>query len=223
MAKYVDGDLLSGVSSAVLVGRDLVDVHCAGFADIEAKTPMAVDHIFRVFSNSKLVTSMAALMLYEEGRFDFDDAIEEYLPQLGNRQVLRPNATDPDDREVAATSITIRHLMTHTSGLSYGLFDPNALITKLHADAGVHNPLTPLSGMINALEGLPLVFHPGRGWEYSVATDVLGRLVEVISGMSLDAFFTARIFEPLGMADTGFSVRRKNMTDWPPTMPAPIS
>lgn len=78
--------------------------------------------------------------------------------------------------------------MTHTSGLSYGLFDPNALITKLYADAGVHNPLTPLSGMIDALEGLPLVFHPGRGWEYSVATDVLGRLVEVISGMSLDAF-----------------------------------
>src|SRR6202166_5367635 len=84
MRRYVDGNILSGVSSAVLVGRDLVDVHCVGWADKEAQTPLRVDHIFRVFSNTKLVTSCAALLLFEEGRFQLDDPIERYIPQLAN-------------------------------------------------------------------------------------------------------------------------------------------
>ena len=93
MQRYVDGNILSGVSSAVLVGRDLVDVNCAGWADKEAQIPLRTDHIFRVFSNTKLVTSCAALLLFEEGRFQLDDPIEKFIPQLGNRRVLRPGAT----------------------------------------------------------------------------------------------------------------------------------
>src|SRR5205085_8169693 len=89
MQRYVDGNLLSGVSSAVLVGRDLVDVNCAGWADKEAQTPLRTDHIFRVFSNTKLITSSAALLLMEEGKFGLDDPIERFIPQLGNRKVLR--------------------------------------------------------------------------------------------------------------------------------------
>ena len=101
MRRYVDGDILSGVSSAVLVGRELVDVRCVGFADKEAQTPMRVDHIFRVFSNTKLVTSCAVLLLFEEGRLQLDDPIETFIPQLGNRRVLREGATTLSDTEPA--------------------------------------------------------------------------------------------------------------------------
>jgi CubicO group peptidase (beta-lactamase class C family) len=124
MRRYVDGNLLSGVSSAVLVGRELVDVNCVGWANKEAQTPLRVDHIFRIFSNTKLVTSCAALLLFEEGRFQLDDPIERFIPQLANRRVLRPGATSLDETEPAKGSITIRHLMSHRSGLSYGVFDP---------------------------------------------------------------------------------------------------
>src|SRR6266851_1044222 len=108
MQRYVDGNLLSGVSSAVLVGRDLVDVNCAGWADKEAQIPLRADHIFRVFSNTKLVTSCAALLLFEEGRFKLDDPIEKFIPQLANRRVLRPGAASLDETEPARGSITVR-------------------------------------------------------------------------------------------------------------------
>ena len=106
MRRYVDGNILSGVSSAVLVGRDLVDVNCVGWADKEAQTPLRADHIFRVFSNTKLVTSCAALLLFEEGRFQLDDPVERFIPQLANRRVLRVGATSLDETEPARGSIT---------------------------------------------------------------------------------------------------------------------
>ena len=145
MQRYVDGNLLSGVSSAVLVGRDLVDVNCVGWADKEAQIRLRTDHIFRVFSNTKLVTSCAALLLFEEGQFELDDPIEKFIPQLGNRKVLRPGATSLDDTEPAKSSITIRHLLSHSSGLSYGFFDPGTVIFKAYNERGVHNPTTTLA------------------------------------------------------------------------------
>src|SRR5499427_2368880 len=206
MQRYVDGDLLSGFSSAVLVSRDLIDVTCLGWADKEAQIPLRVDHIFRVFSNTKLVTSCAALLLFEEGRFQLDDPIEQSIPQLANRRVLRPDATSLDQTEPAARPITIRHLMSHSSGLSYGLLDPGTLIFKAYNERKVLNPATTLAEMMDVLPDLPLVFHPGMSWEYSVAIDVLARLVEVISGQRFDAFIQSRILGPLGMVDTGFVV-----------------
>src|SRR5215468_8561121 len=210
MQRYVDGNLLSGFSSAVLVGRDLVDVNCIGWADKEAQIPLRIDHIFRVFSNTKLVTSCAALLLFEEGRFQLDDPIEQFIPQLARRRVLRPGATTLDQTEPAARPITIRHLMSHSSGLSYGLLDPGTLIFKAYNERKVLNPATTLTEMMDALADLPLVFHPGMSWEYSVATDVLARLVEVISGQRFDAFIQSRILGPLGMVDTGFVVSDRN-------------
>ena len=204
--RYVDGNLLSGFSSAVLVGRDLADVTCIGWADKEAPIPLRVDHIFRVFSNTKLVTSCAALLLFEEGRFQLDDPIEQFIPQLANRRVLRPDATSLDQTEPAVRPITIRHLMSHSSGLSYGLLNPGTLIFNAYNARKVVNPATTLAEMIDVLADLPLVFHPGMSWEYSVATDVLARLVEVISGQRFDAFIQSRILGPLGMVDTGFVV-----------------
>jgi len=206
MQRYVGENILPGVSSALLVGRDLIDVKCFGWADKEAQKPLQIDHIFRVFSNTKLITSCAALLLFEEGCFQLDDPIERFIPQLGNRRVLRPNATLLDETEAAVGPITIRHLMSHSSGLSYGLFDPGTLIFKAYNEQKVNNPSTTLAEMMNVLADLPLIFHPGTSWEYSVATDVLARLVEVISGQPFGVFIQSRILGPHGMADTGFVV-----------------
>jgi CubicO group peptidase (beta-lactamase class C family) len=210
MRRYVDGNLLPGFSSAVLVGRDLVDVSCIGWADKEAQIPLRVDHIFRIFSNTKLITSCAALLLFEDGRFQLDDPIEGFIPQLAARRVLRPGATSLDQTEPAVRPITIRHLMSHSSGLSYGLLDPRTLIFNAYNERKVNSPATTLAEMIDVLADLPLAYHPGASWEYSVAIDVLARLVEVISGQRFDAFIQSRILGPLGMVDTGFVVSDRN-------------
>ena len=115
MRRLVDGNILSGVSSAVLVGRDLVDVNCTGWADKEAQIPLRADHLFRAFSNTKLITSCAALLLVEEGRFQLDDPVERFIPQLANRRVLRPGAASLDETEPARGSITIRQLLDRKS------------------------------------------------------------------------------------------------------------
>ena len=192
----VDGNILSGVSSAVLVGRDLVDLDCAGWADKEAQIPLRADHLCRVFSNTKLITSCAALLLFEEGRFQLDDPIERYIPQLANRRVLRPGASSPSDTEPAERPITIRHLLSHRAGLSYGFLDPEATISKAYNERKVLNPATTLAEMMDVLSDLPLTYHPGRSWEYSVATDVTVRMLPCPS-------------RPLRGLSAGRSTRRK--------------
>jgi len=206
MQRYVDQEILPGVSWTVLRGGDVVDQQCVGFADREAKTPLKPDHIFRAFSNTKIFVTCSIMLLVEQGRIGLDDAVEKFLPQLGHRKVLKPDAKSLADVEPAKSSITIRHLLTHTAGLSYGLFDPGSVIFKAYGEAKILNPLTPLSGFIDSLADLPLTYQPGASWEYSVATDVLGRVVEVVSGKTLDAFFKAHIYDPLGMTDTDFFV-----------------
>jgi CubicO group peptidase (beta-lactamase class C family) len=206
MKAQVDEEFLPCVSTALLRDGQVVDTFCYGFADREASVPLKEDHIFRMFSNTKLMTSCAVLMLFEQGQIQLDDPVETYIPELGARQVLKQGATRIEDVEPARTSITIRHLMTHTSGLSYGLFDPGTIMFNAYKSAMVMHPGKPMSEMMTSLAALPLSFHPGARWEYSVATDVLGRLVEVISGKTLGEFLSSRIFEPLGMMDTGFWV-----------------
>ena len=206
MQRQVDLGFLPGVAIAVLAGGEVVDSFCTGWADKEAGIALRPDHIYRIFSNTKLVTSCAALLLWEEGRFDLDDPIERFIPQLGQRQVLRAGATRSDDVEPASGPITIRQLFTHSSGLSYGLFDPGSLITRLYTEGKILDPRTTLAQKMDALALLPLKFHPGTDWEYSVASDVLARLVEVISGQRFGDFLAGRIFTPLGMVDTGFVV-----------------
>ncbi|MBK6867461.1 MAG: beta-lactamase family protein [Burkholderiales bacterium] len=200
----VRGGFLPGVSTALLRGREVVDRFVCGQADIETNTPLREDHLFRVFSNTKLVTSCAVLLLVEQGRLGLDDPIERYLPELGQRQVLRPGATRIDEVEPARRPITVRHLMTHTAGLSYGLFNPGTLLNDAYRQASVHRPTLSNAQLVTELAQLPLAFHPGEQWEYSLATDVLGRLIEVVSGDSLGHFFSRYMFEPLDMADTAF-------------------
>jgi CubicO group peptidase (beta-lactamase class C family) len=206
MGRYVDGDLLAGVSMAVLRGRELVDLHCEGWADREQREPMRVDHLFRAFSNTKLLTTCAALLLHEQGRFELDDPVERWLPQLADRRVLRRGATELGDTEPARGPITVRHLVTHGAGLSYGIFDPGTPIYKAYNARAIMDPRASLADMVDKLADLPLTYHPGSGWEYSVATDVLARLVEVVSGQRFGDFIAQTILEPLGMRDTGFVV-----------------
>lgn len=206
LQSQVDRGFLSGVSTALLRGREVVDQFVCGHADIEAKIPLREDHIFRAFSNTKLFTSVAVLLLMEDGKVSMDDPIERHLPELGNRQVLRPGAKSIDDVEPAQRSITVRHLMTHTSGLGYGAFDPGTVLFNAYTAAGVHDPRLSQAQFLTKLAALPLGFQPGTQWEYSLATDVLGRLVEVLSGQSLGDFFAQRIYQPLGLTDTDFWV-----------------
>lgn len=215
MRAQVDGQFLPGVSTALLRGREVVDRFCYGFADKEAGTALRVDHIHRIFSSTKLVTSCAVMLLIEEGRIALDDPIEAYIPELGGLQVLRPGATRIDDTEPAESSITIRHLMTHTSGLSYGIFDPGSVLFNAYNQRNVSNRNQTLAEMMTVLAGLPLAFQPGTQWEYSVATDVLGRLVELVSGTSFGEFLRRRVFDPLEMVDTDFWVpeaKRERLT-----------
>ncbi|HMN20943.1 MAG TPA: serine hydrolase domain-containing protein [Ottowia sp.] len=206
MRAQVAQGFLPGVATAVLRGREVVDRFVCGQADVEAGVPLRGDHIFRVFSNTKLLTSCAVLLLLEDGRLRLDDPVERYLPALAHRQVLRPGAQRIDEVEPARRSITLQHLMTHTSGLGYGAFDPGTLLFEAYQAAGVHNPLLTQQQFIDTLAPLPLGFQPGERWEYSLATDVLGCVVEVVSGLALGDFFQQRICGPLGMTDTAFWV-----------------
>jgi len=206
MQRYVDREVLAGVSWSVLRGRDVVDQQCVGFADREANVALRTDHIFRVYSNTKIIVTCAIMLLVEEGRIGLDDVVEKFLPQLGNRKVLKAGATSLADVEPAQSSIMIHQLLNHSSGLSYGIFDPGTVLFKAYNEVRVLNSQTPLTDMIDKLADLPLAYHPGTSWEYSIATDVLGRVIEVVSGEGLDAFLKTRIFDPLGMVDTGFYV-----------------
>ena len=182
MRAQVDQQFLPGVSTVLMRGREVVDRFCYGQADREAGVALREDHIFRMFSSTKLITACAVMLLVEDGRIGLDDPVDTYIPELGARQVLRRGAQHMDETEPAKSRITLRHLMTHTSGLSYGIFDPGSLQFQAYNQAGVLNPTQDLAGMMKALAPLPLSFHPGTQWEYSVASDVLGRVIEVVSG-----------------------------------------
>lgn len=206
MSSYVEKDVLAGISYAVLQGREVIETQCIGWADREAQLPLREDHLFRVFSNTKLVTSCGVLMLIEDGLIKLDDAIGDYLPQLSRLNVLKPGAASLTDVEPAQGPIIIRHLLSHSSGLSYGLLDPGTLIFKAYVERKILNPLLSSAQVVDVLSELPLVFQPGASWEYSMGTDVLGRLIEVVTGQSLATFFESRIFMPLRMHDTSFVV-----------------
>ena len=146
------------------------------------------------------------MMLHDRGLFDLDDPIEMYLPAFADMRVLREGATSLDETEPAERSVTLRHLLRHTSGLSYGFVEPDSVIDQGYAAAGLGGFDGTLSDLCVLLGGLPLAFQPGTQWRYSFATDVVARLVEVLSGHRFDTFLETSIFAPLGMADTGFYV-----------------
>lgn len=207
-ARYVDDGRLPGW--ALVVSRDGRIVHLASYGrrDVEAGLPVEPDTLWRVYSMTKPVTSVAAMMLYEEGAFELKDPVSTLIPAFADQRVYKSGSALAPVTEPALGPVRIWHLLTHTAGLTYGFHYAHP-VDAMYRAAGFEwgaPPQLDLAGCCDAWASFPLLFQPGAEWNYSVASDVLGRVVEVASGQSLDDFFRTRIFEPLGMTDTGFSV-----------------
>jgi CubicO group peptidase (beta-lactamase class C family) len=201
--KMVDKKEVAGAVTIIARHGKVVYVESQGMMDMDAGKPMQADTIFRFYSMTKPITTTAAMILCEEGRFQLDEPVSKYLPEFKPSRVHTGNGNEMADIK---REVTIRDLMRHTSGLTYGFFG-NSPVDKLYLNAKVlADPNDDLAGLITKLSKLPLVYEPGTHFNYSVSTDVLGRLVEVVSGKPLDEFFQERIFAPLDMKDTGFFV-----------------
>ncbi|UTA69398.1 serine hydrolase [Emticicia sp. 21SJ11W-3] len=207
--EYVDKSYMAGV--VVLVARNGKTVYhkAYGYDDISTKKAMDKNAIFRIASQTKAITSVAVMMLFEEGKFLLDDPISKYIPSFKNPVVLdKFNEKDSSYTTTPARrEITIRDLLTHTSGIGYpmiGSKEAVAIYAKNNIPSGVDTPFNTLKDAINRLAKLPLAHNPGEKFTYGLNTDVLGYLVEVVSGVSFDEFLRMRIFKPLGMNDTYF-------------------
>lgn len=208
----IDAKRVAGMVTMVVRHGQVAWLSAQGMADREQAKPMKADAIFRICSMSKPITSTAVMMLYEEGRFTLDDPVSKYLPEFKDPKVLVKPATGQPYTIPARREITIRDLLRHTSGLTYNW---NETLGQRYLDANVASGLMPYDGTIadsvRRLASVPLLFSPGERFEYSLSIDVLGRLVEVLSGMPLDEFFRTRIFEPLDMRDTCFYVSAQQL------------
>ena len=206
MQQFVETGDVAGCVTLVWRHGKIARVDTLGSSDSETLTPMTRDTLFRIASMTKPVTSVAALMLVEEGHIALDDPVSRWLPELANPKVLKDPAGPLERTEPARVPITLLDLLTHRAGFAYHFTAFGAL-----ADAygnifnGVDGSVDP-GAWLNRVAELPLMFQPGTRWHYGISTDVLGALIQRISGLSLDAFLRTRIFEPLAMTDTGFVV-----------------
>ena len=207
MEGYVSSGKLPGALTLVARGGRIAYLRSLGHRDVACALPLDLDTLLRFYSMTKPITSVAVMMLYEEGRFQLDDQVGRYIPAFADLQVYVSGAGEEVVTEPARSPMTIHQLLTHTCGLTYGLgaTDPiSALYRERKTDFYVDDG--PLEEVVERLARVPLVHHPGERWNYGVSTDVLGRLVEIFSGQRFDRFLAARIFEPLGMRDTFFEV-----------------
>ena len=202
MESYVTERGVVGISTMVCRRGEIVHDEQFGFQDKEAGVAMAPDTIFRIYSMTKPVVSTALMLLHEEGAFQLEQPVAQYLPAFGATKVLADDGTLVDQ----ARPMQIRDVLSHTSGLTYDFMADNP-VAQMYRDARIMNDSTrPLDALIDELATIPLAFQPGARWHYSVGIDVAARLVEVLSGQSLGDFLQQRLFEPLGMGDTGFGV-----------------
>ena len=208
---YINNKRLIGAVSIMLKDNQVVQYKGYGYADIDSKKPMAKDQIFRIMSQTKAITSVGLMILYEQGKLLLDEPISDFIPEFKHPVVLdKFNDADTTYTTVAADrEITFRDLLTHTSGLDYtdiGSSKVQAIYRKNHIPSGLGYFDASLLERMKALGKLPLSFQPGKKWQYGLNSDLLGCIIEVISGMSLESFLTKNIFEPLGMKDTYFNV-----------------
>jgi CubicO group peptidase (beta-lactamase class C family) len=207
--KYVDEKQFNGATAIIVRDGKIIYYKAFGYSDIQQKKAMQKDNIFRIASMTKPIVSVAAMMLYEEGKFSLDDPISKFIPAFKNPKVIdKYNPADTSYSTIPAKSeITIRQLLNQTSGIGYaqiGSNEANGIYFKNSINGGIGTPYSNLKEMITKLATLPLFNHPGEKFLYGLNTDVLGYLVEVLSGMPLDKFLAERIFTPLGMKDTYF-------------------
>jgi CubicO group peptidase (beta-lactamase class C family) len=211
MNDWVKQKWINGSVALIVRNGKIVFDKAYGYNDVDTKTPLDKNGIFRIASQTKAVTTVAVMMLWEEGKFSLDDPVSKFIPSFANEKVLK--SFNPADTTYTTTPakrpVTIRDLLTHTSGLGYpGIGTPEeiALYSKYFITGGVGVRGQKISDAMNRLGGLPLFFQPGEQWKYGLNHDVLGYLVELWSGMSLEDFFAKRIFQPLGMKDTYFNI-----------------
>ena len=212
MNDWVKKNWINGSVALIARKGKVVFYKAYGYNDLNTKAALDKNGIFRIASQTKAITTVAAMMLWEEGKFSLDDPVVKYIPSFAKQQVLSGfTAKDTTYTTIPAKrNITIRDLLTHTSGIGYpGIGSPeaNAIYAKagITGGVGVKAPLT-LAETMNRLGTLPLLFQPGEKWMYGVNTDLLGYLIQIWSGMSLEDFFTKKIFQPLKMNDTYFNV-----------------
>ena len=202
MESYVSERGVAGISTMVSRRGRIVHAAQFGFQDTEAGIPMSADSVFRIYSMTKPIVSTALMLLHEEGRFQLEHPVAQYLPAFATTKVLGADGDLVDQ----ARPMQIRDLLTHTSGLTYDFMADNP-VAQLYRDARIMNDATrSLEALIDDLVALPLAFQSGSRWHYSVGIDVAARLIEVLSGQSVGDFLQDRLFGPLGMADTGFGV-----------------
>ncbi|TCK20272.1 serine hydrolase domain-containing protein [Pseudonocardia endophytica] len=206
--RYVDDGRLPGWSIAVARKGRIAHLSHYGVLDLEDRRPVGDDSRWRIYSMTKPITSVAALMLWEQGALELTDPVSRYIPEFADQRVYRSGSALNPGTDAAAGPMRIWHLLTHTSGLTYGFHHAHP-VDEMYRSAGYEFGAprgVDLAGACAVWGGLPLLFEPGTEWNYSVATDVLGRVVEVASGTTLDRFFAERILGPLGMDETGFRV-----------------
>ena len=211
MNDWVKNKWTNGAVALIARNGKIVFDKAYGYNDADHKIPLDKNGIFRIASQTKAVTSVAAMILWEEGKFSLDDPVSKYIPGFANQKVLDNfNWKDTTFTTVPAKRpVTILDLLTHTSGLGYpaiGTPQENAIYAKYYITGGVGTKEQTMSDAMNRLGKLPLFFQPGEKWKYSLGADVVGYLIQVWSGMSLEDFFTQRIFKPLGMKDTYFNL-----------------
>jgi CubicO group peptidase (beta-lactamase class C family) len=203
MQRYVESGKLAGTIACVSRHGQVVYTDVLGYQNLENKIPMTEDSIFRIYSMTKPITSVALMMLYEESLFNLRDEVSQYIPAFKDVKVL-----NADGRlETPLRPITIQDLLRHTAGLSYGGYAETKLpVDKFYDEANLLTNKITNEEFVKRIASLPLAFHPGSKWHYSVATDVVGYLVEILSGMPLADFMQEKIFKPLGMTDTAFYI-----------------
>jgi CubicO group peptidase (beta-lactamase class C family) len=209
MNRHVAEKQIPGATGLIARRGKIAYQEAFGMADVEAGKPMRLDTIHRIYSMSKPITSVAVMMLYEEGKFQLSDPVAKYLPEFAKMQVAidekDPQTGKPTLKTAPAKRpITVRDLLRHTAGLTYGFFS-DTLVDQEYRKARILGDLN-LAEFVTHLSQIPLLYEPGTRWHYSVSVDVLGRLVEVLSGKPFDQFLQERIFTPLDMRDTGFYV-----------------
>lgn len=209
LESLVEERKIAGAVALVVKDGEIVYSDELGMRDVEAERPMTEDTIFRICSMTKPITSVGVLMLVEEGRISLDDPVSKYIPAFGKVQVTVRGANGKVRRVRAERPITIRDLLTHTSGLDYN-FTADDYLGPLYAKAGVSDGLVETPGTmadnVARLARLPLAHQPGKAWSYGLSVDVLGHVIEKVSGQTLADYLEERIFAPLGMKDTGFRV-----------------
>lgn len=217
LKRVADKKLAGGIVAIARKGK-VVHFGKYGKMDLERDKPMRADSIFRIYSMSKAITTAAALILLEEEKFQLKDPVSKFLPEFKDLTVWK------DGRAVSATrEMTVRDLMLHTSGLSYGFVGIGPVQLRYKKEKPIDRETSSLTKMTKTLSGIPLAHEPGTRWHYSVSIDVLGRLIEIWSGQTLEDFLSKRIFRPLDMTDTSFHLPREKLerfaASYGPTLP----